>query len=181
MRCAKPANPARNRIRTASKINRSRDRTNPVLPRRAIAPTPLGSRTPQRNKARTDSPDNPARKANPLNQAKADNLHKADRRVKKVNQYKVNQAKVNQAKVNQAKVNQAKVNQVKVNQVKVNQVKVNQAKVDSPDKAGNRVNLVNQDRVDKLAKADSPDKAARNRDRAGKVLKAQARERCLHR
>ncbi len=141
MRCAKPANPARNRIRTASKINRSRDRTNPVLPRRAIAPTPLGSRTPQRNKARTDSPDNPARKANPLNQAKADNLHKADRPVKKVNQ----------------------------------------AKVDSPDKAGNRVNLVNQDRVDKLAKADSPDKAARNRDRAGKVLKAQARERCLHR
>lgn len=149
MRCAKPANPtnpARNRIRTASKINRSRDRTNPVLPRRAIAPTPLGSRTPQRNKARTDSPDNPARKANPLNQAKADNLHKADRPVKKVNQ-----------------------------------AKVNQAKVDSPDKAGNRVNLVNQDRVDKLAKADSPDKAARNRDRAGKVLKAQARERCLHR
>lgn len=146
MRCAKPANPARNRIRTASKINRSRDRTNPVLPRRAIAPTPLASRTPQRNKARTDSPDNPARKANPLNQAKADNLHKADRPVKKVNQ-----------------------------------VKVNQVKVDSPDKAGNRVNLVNQDRVDKLAKADSLDKAARNRDRAGKVLKAQARERCLHR
>ena len=152
MRCAKPANPARNRIRTASKINRSRDRTNPVLPRRAIAPTPLGSRTPQRNKARTDSPDNPARKANPLNQAKADNLHKADRPVKKVNQAKVNQAKVDSLD-----------------------------KVDSPDKAGNRVNLVNQDRVDKLAKADSPDKAARNRDRAGKVLKAQARERCLHR
>ena len=168
MRCAKPANPARNRIRTASKINRSRDRTNPVLPRRAIAPTPLGSRTPQRNKARTDSPDNPARKANPLNQAKADNLHKADRPVKKVNQAKVNQAKVDSP-------------DKAGNRVKVNQVKVNQAKVDSPDKAGNRVNLVNQDRVDKLAKADSPDKAARNRDRAGKVLKAQARERCLHR
>ncbi len=163
MRCAKPANPARNRIRTASKINRSRDRTNPVLPRRAIAPTPLGSRTPQRNKARTDSPDNPARKANPLNQAKADNLHKADRPVKKVNQAKVDSP------------------DKAGNRVKVNQVKVNQAKVDSPDKAGNRVNLVNQDRVDKLAKADSPDKAARNRDRAGKVLKAQARERCLHR